>query len=82
MFENAQFSDGGTLTGFDFDATTGAVTGSSVALPGRLGIPPQLRNQVPNLLCEIGASEERLKREDRVMKRLNTDRTEGTYRPR
>ena len=25
-FENAQFSDGGALTGFDFDATIGAVT--------------------------------------------------------
>ena len=38
-FENAQFSDGGALTGFDFDATIGAVTDWSVALPGRLAIP-------------------------------------------
>ena len=51
-FENAGFNDGEALTGFDFDATIGAVTDWSVALPGRLAIPPQPRNQVPNLLYD------------------------------
>ena len=38
-FENVQFSDGGALTGFDFDSTIGAVTDWSVELPGRHAIP-------------------------------------------
>jgi hypothetical protein len=64
-FENAQFSDGGALTGFDFDATIGAVTDWSVALPGRLAIPRN--HEIKFQTCfTIGASEERLKRHERI----------------
>ena len=64
-FENAQFSDGGALTGFDFDATIGAVTDWSVALPSRLAIPRN--HEIKFQTCfTIGASEERLKRHERI----------------
>ena len=64
-FENAQFSDGGALTGFDFDATIGAVTDWSVAFPGRLAIPRN--HEIKFQTCfTIGASEERLKRHERI----------------
>ena len=64
-FENAQFSEGGALTGFDFDATIGAVTDWSVAFPGRLAIPRN--HEIKFQTCfTIGASEERLKRHERI----------------
>ena len=64
-FENAQFSDGGALTGFDFDATIGAVTDWSVAFPGRLAIPRN--HEIKFQTCFTrGASEERLKRHERI----------------